>query len=118
MQDVIARGVTLHAMGILSDGKVHASLSHVAALLKLCASLGLKGDALKIHVITDGRDVPGDTSPRYFDWLEAQMHEHGVGKIVSVWGRGWGKDRDNRWLRIESAFRSLVEGTAAVHVRF
>jgi 2,3-bisphosphoglycerate-independent phosphoglycerate mutase len=117
-KDALTRGVTLHAMGILSDGKVHSSLEHVDAFLALCKQQGLKGSQLSIHVITDGRDVPGDTSPKYFDWLESKIAEYGVGQINSAWGRGWGKDRDNRWMRIEAAFRSLVEGTAAVHVRF
>lgn len=116
IKEAQARGSTLHAMGILSDGKVHSSLEHVDAFLQVCKQQGLSGSQLSIHVITDGRDVPGDSSPRFFDWLEAKIAEHGVGQINSVWGRGWGKDRDNRWLRIEAAFRSLVEGTAAVHV--
>eukprot|EP00047_Mylnosiga_fluctuans_P005017 m.237894 g.237894 ORF g.237894 m.237894 type:complete len:604 (+) comp13214_c0_seq1:2-1813(+) len=110
-------GVTLHAMGILSDGKVHSSLEHVEAFLKLAAEQGLPGKQLSIHVITDGRDVPGDTSPKYFDWLQEKIAQYGVGQIDSVWGRGWGKDRDNRWKRIEAAYRSLVEGTAALHVQ-
>ena len=75
-------------------------------------------NAPDVHVRdAHGRDVPGDTSPKYFDWLEGKIKQYGVGQINSAWGRGWGKDRDNRWLRIEAAFRSLVEGTAAVHVR-
>eukprot|EP00048_Salpingoeca_helianthica_P002236 m.55689 g.55689 ORF g.55689 m.55689 type:complete len:600 (+) comp11982_c2_seq1:46-1845(+) len=107
----------LHAMGILSDGKVHASLEHVEALLQLCQQHGLKGAELSIHVITDGRDVPGDSSPKYLQWLEEKIKQYGVGQVNSIWGRGWGKDRDNRWMRIEAAYRSLVEGTAAVHVQ-
>lgn len=117
IKKAVKEGKTLHAMGILSDGKVHASLEHVEALLQLCQLHGLKGPALSVHVITDGRDVPGDSSPKYLQWLDEKMKQYGVGQINSIWGRGWGKDRDNRWMRIEAAYRSLVEGTAAVHVQ-
>ena len=72
----VARGCNqhaprLHITGIVSDGKVHSSLEHLDALLKLLAGAGVPGDRVFIHVITDGRDVAGDSSPRYIDWLEA-----------------------------------------------
>ena len=70
-----------------------------------------------MHVITDGRDVAGDSSPKYLKHIQSTLDEHKVGQINSVWGRGWGKDRDNRWKRIEAAFRSLVEGTGAIHIK-
>jgi bisphosphoglycerate-independent phosphoglycerate mutase (AlkP superfamily)/enoyl-CoA hydratase/carnithine racemase len=112
-----AEGTTLHLMGILSDGRVHSSLAHVEAILRLAAKEGLRGDQVVIHVITDGRDVRSDSAPQYLAWLAERMATYRVGRIGSIWGRGWGKDRDNRWLRIEAAYRSLVEGTAAMHVR-
>jgi bisphosphoglycerate-independent phosphoglycerate mutase (AlkP superfamily) len=109
-------GPTLHVMGILSDGKVHSSLEHLDAILALFARHKVPGDRVHIHAVTDGRDVAGDSSPRYIDWLAAAIARHGVGKLVSLFGRAWGKDRDNRWKRIEAAFRSLCEGTAAIHL--
>eukprot|EP00823_Brevimastigomonas_motovehiculus_P000332 TRINITY_DN10427_c0_g1_i1.p1 TRINITY_DN10427_c0_g1~~TRINITY_DN10427_c0_g1_i1.p1 ORF type:complete len:617 (-),score=114.15 TRINITY_DN10427_c0_g1_i1:81-1931(-) len=115
-EEAVSSGSTVHVMGILSDGMVHSSLKHVQALLEMAAKSGLKQRQLAFHVITDGRDVPGDSSPKYITWLETQLTKYGVGSIVSIWGRGWGKDRDNRWKRIEAAFRSLVEGVGAVHV--
>ena len=60
-------------------------------------------------------------SPIFARFAETHMSmlflQLGVGQINSVWGRGWGKDRDNRWKRIEAAYRSLTEGTAGVHVQ-
>lgn len=110
-------GPALHIMGILSDGKVHASLDHLDAILELVAKVGVPADKVNIHAITDGRDVAGDSSPKYIEWLFKAFERHQVGRLVSLFGRAWGKDRDNRWKRIESAYRSLCEGTAAVHVK-
>jgi len=114
---VKTNGATIHLMGILSDGVVHASLDHVDALLKMLSAKGVPSDNVSVHVITDGRDVAGDSSPKYIEWLEGKLSDYKVGQINSVWGRAWGKDRDNRWKRIETAFRSMTEGTAFIHVK-
>ena len=44
------------------------------------------------------------------------MKEIGVGKVASVMGRYYAMDRDNRWDRVEKAYRALVcgEGEQAV----
>eukprot|EP00899_Mesostigma_viride_P010167 jgi/Mesvir1/19151/Mv01174-RA.1 len=110
-------GATLHVMGILSDGMVHSSLKHLEGILRLAAASGLPKEKLSLHPILDGRDVPGDSSPKFLAWLEEVIAKYSVGQINSVWGRGWGKDRDNRWKRIEAAFLSLVTGNGAVHVQ-
>lgn len=116
-----AHSPRLHITGILSDGKVHSSLEHLEALLKLLAAAGVPGERVFIHAITDGRDVAGDSSPRYIEWLEAgarsrrvlgerrtealararlAMARHkNMGRLVSISGRAWGKDRDNRSAR-------------------
>jgi len=116
--EIAKNGGTIHCTGILSDGVVHSSLDHITALLKALKKNGVSGDQVSLHPITDGRDVPGDSSPKFFDWLEKSTSEIGVGVINSVWGRAWGKDRDNRWKRIEAAVRSLNEGTGFLHVQF
>ena len=74
-------------------------------------------ECLLWRVYADGRDVAGDSSPRFVTWLESKLQQYNVGQLNSIWGRAWGKDRDNRWLRIEAAFLSLVSGTAGLHVR-
>ena len=38
------------------------------------------------------------------------MKEIGVGKIASIMGRYYAMDRDNRWDRIETAYKALTEG--------
>lgn len=38
------------------------------------------------------------------------MNELGVGKVASVMGRYYAMDRDNRWDRVELAYRALTDG--------
>ena len=38
------------------------------------------------------------------------MNELGVGKVASVMGRYYAMDRDNRWDRVELAYRALTKG--------
>ncbi|KAA8497012.1 2,3-bisphosphoglycerate-independent phosphoglycerate mutase [Porphyridium purpureum] len=115
--EVAKNGGTIHCMGVLSDGLVHSSMKHIEAMLKTLKDSGAASSSIALHPIADGRDVPGDSSPKFFDWLENLTKEIGCGEIVSTFGRAWGKDRDNRWKRIEAAFRSLTEGTAFVHIQ-
>ena len=42
--------------------------------------------------------------------LQAKMKELGVGKIASLTGRYFALDRDNRWERVEKAYKAMVEG--------
>jgi 2,3-bisphosphoglycerate-independent phosphoglycerate mutase len=52
---------------------------------------------------------------QYISQIEAKMAELGVGKIATVSGRYWAMDRDNRWPRVEKAFRAM---TAAIGPKF
>ncbi len=38
------------------------------------------------------------------------MAEKGVGRVATVMGRYYAMDRDNRWERVEQAWRAIVEG--------
>ena len=38
------------------------------------------------------------------------MKEIGVGKIATVMGRYYAMDRDNRWDRVELAYKALTKG--------
>jgi 2,3-bisphosphoglycerate-independent phosphoglycerate mutase len=56
-------GGTLHLMGLLGDGGVHAMDRHLFALIDLCASAGVPRIAL--HVLMDGRDTMPTSGLRY-----------------------------------------------------
>jgi 2,3-bisphosphoglycerate-independent phosphoglycerate mutase len=105
------KGSTLHLMGLLSDGGVHSSQAHLHALIRLAASKGLRGGQVVIHAFMDGRDTSPNGGARYLADLEAVLEETGCGVVGSIVGRYWGMDRDNRWPRIEKAFRLLTQGT-------
>jgi 2,3-bisphosphoglycerate-independent phosphoglycerate mutase len=60
----------------------------------------------------DGRDTPPHSGVDFLAQLLKAMREYGVGKIASVSGRYYAMDRDNRWERIERAYRAMVHGYA------
>jgi 2,3-bisphosphoglycerate-independent phosphoglycerate mutase len=99
---------TLHLMGLIQEEGVHAVTRHCIALLELCAQQGL--DRIAIHAITDGRDTPPKSAEEHLAYLEQGIKKVGVGRIVSVIGRYYAMDRDNRWDRTERAYRAIVQG--------
>lgn len=108
MQSVKRTGGRLHLMGLCSDGGVHSQLDHLFALLELAQRQGLK--QVFVHCFMDGRDTSPTSGVDYIGQLEAKMASLGVGKIVSVIGRYFAMDRDNRWERVSQAYRAMVNG--------
>lgn len=100
---------TLHLIGLLSNGNVHASTEHLYALLELCKRNKL-GKQVAVHVILDGRDCTYNSGLEFVQALETKMTDLGVGAIASVSGRFYALDRDNRWERVEKAYRAMAEG--------
>ena len=101
---------SLHLMGLVSNGGVHSHQEHLYALLDLCKQQNFKN--VLIHAFLDGRDTPHDAAPHFIEQLENKIAEIGVGKIVSLCGRYYAMDRDNRWDRIAKAYLAIGEGTA------
>lgn len=98
----------LHLYGLLSDGGVHSHNTHLYGLLELAKRNGLKN--VYVHAFLDGRDTPPASGKGYIEELMEQMRIIGVGKIATVMGRYYAMDRDNRWDRIEKAYRAMVYG--------
>jgi 2,3-bisphosphoglycerate-independent phosphoglycerate mutase len=117
-------GGKLHLMGLTSPGGVHSSLDHAYALLELCRRRGLHD--VYWHAFLDGRDTPPSSAAGYLRDVEGQLLRIGVGRIATVVGRYYAMDRDNRWDRIEKAYRMLTRGegelardpAAAVEARY
>jgi 2,3-bisphosphoglycerate-independent phosphoglycerate mutase len=99
-------GGTLHLVGLIGTGGVHAIDSHLYALLDLAEREGVPRVA--VQVMLDGRD----TMPRSgFGFLEELVSRvRGRAVIGSVGGRYFGMDRDHRWDRTEKWFRAAVIG--------
>ena len=98
----------LHMFGLVSDGGVHSHNTHIYGLLELAKKQGL--EKVYVHCFLDGRDTPPASGKEYVEELEAKMQEIGVGEVASVMGRYYAMDRDNRWDRVEKAYRALVFG--------
>ena len=98
----------LHFMGLLSDGGVHSHNTHLYALLEMAKREGLK--KVYVHCFLDGRDTPPASGADYIKELYEKMQELGVGQIASVMGRYYAMDRDNRWDRVEKAYRAIAFG--------
>ena len=98
----------LHLYGLLSDGGVHSHITHVFALLELAKRNGIKN--VYVHCFMDGRVTAPDSGKDFIAKLYDKMEELGVGEIASVTGRYYAMDRDNRWDRVEKAYRALTLG--------
>ncbi len=98
----------LHIYGLLSNGGVHSHTEHIFALIELCKRE--KFENLYLHAFLDGRDTPPTSGKGFLEETENKMKEIGIGKIASVCGRFYALDRDNRWERVEEAYKALVDG--------
>lgn len=102
----------LHLMGLLSDGGVHSSNEHLYALLELAARMGVP--EVRVHCFMDGRDVPPKSGLGFVEELGAVIErvstEETSISIGSIDGRYYAMDRDNRWDRVERAYRAIVCG--------
>jgi 2,3-bisphosphoglycerate-independent phosphoglycerate mutase len=101
-------GGTLHVVGLVSAGRVHAMDEHCYALLKLAKDQGCTQVA--VHAILDGRDTLYNSGIDFVTSLSQKMSELGVGKIASLSGRYFAMDRDNRWERTAKAYNAMAFG--------
>ena len=100
------KGGWVHLMGLASNAGVHSLLGHLYGCLELCKRHN--HDKVAIHLFTDGRDTGPFTGMEFARQIEAKTEEIGVGRIVSVSGRYYAMDRDNRWDRVQMAYDMLT----------
>lgn len=104
----VGRGSTVHLMGLVSAGGVHADLGHLVAVLRMAWDQGARDVA--VHAFLDGRDTPPRSAQQYLADVQLAMEEIGVGRYVTVSGRYYAMDRDTRWERTKLAYDALVYG--------
>src|SRR6267378_4190299 len=111
-QQAMERGRTrqLHFLGLLSDGGVHSHIQHLFALLEMAKQH--KVEKVFVHCFMDGRDTSPNSGRDYVRQLQQKIRELGVGEISTLVGRYYAMDRDNRWERVELAYRAMVHGEA------
>jgi 2,3-bisphosphoglycerate-independent phosphoglycerate mutase len=108
LTDLKARNGALHLWGLLSDGGVHSHQEHLYALVKVAKEAGIQ--RIFIHAFMDGRDTSPTGGAQYLAELQAKLKEIGAGKIATVIGRYFAMDRDNRWERVEQAYKLIFLG--------
>ncbi len=99
-------GGTLHLMGLIGDGGVHAHQAHALALVALAEREGVP--KIAIHALLDGRDTLPKSGLAFLEALVAKTA--GRATIASIGGRYFGMDRDKRWDRTELWYRAAVDG--------
>ncbi len=105
-----AAGGAVHIMGLLSEGGVHSHEDHIVAMCELALKRGAK---VYLHAFLDGRDTPPRSAQPSLEKLDALFAQYeGKGRIATMIGRYFAMDRDNRWDRVEQAYRLLTEGEA------
>lgn len=104
----IAAHGAVHLMGLVSDGGVHSHQEHLYALARMAGARGAR--RVFVHAFLDGRDVPPSSGLEYVRALDEALADLGVVSVATVTGRYYAMDRDNRWDRVEKAWRAMVLG--------
>ena len=106
---VAAAGSALHVIGLLSPGGIHSHEDQIMAMLDLALARGV--GRLYLHAVLDGRDTPPRSALASLKKAEAKLAvSGGRGRLVSICGRFYAMDRDQRWERVEPAWAMLTEG--------
>ncbi len=111
-------GGNLHVIGLFGPGGVHSHSDHMYAILDMANDHGVNP---VLHIITDGRDTPPESSEEFLVPLEAYQKEKNV-TVASVSGRYYTMDRDKRWQRTVMGYDVIAkheghEGKTAVSAR-
>ncbi|MHB2267064.1 2,3-bisphosphoglycerate-independent phosphoglycerate mutase [Aliihoeflea sp. PC F10.4] len=101
-----ASGGTCHLAGLVSNGGVHAHQNHALAVAHILADAGV---SVALHAFTDGRDTAPSSAAGFLAEVEARLPASA--RIATVSGRYYAMDRDNRWERVEKAYRAMAEAT-------
>jgi 2,3-bisphosphoglycerate-independent phosphoglycerate mutase len=104
---VAARGATLHVMGLIGTGGVHAFDRHLEAALELAQRHAVPSVA--IHAFLDGRDTLPTSAAGFMRQLVAAAARTGAA-VASGVGRYYAMDRDKRWDRTQLAYDAMVRG--------
>jgi 2,3-bisphosphoglycerate-independent phosphoglycerate mutase len=92
-------GGSLHLMGLISTGGVHADMKHLAAIAELARRE--KVENVVVHAFLDGRDMAPRSALELIPSVPA--------RIATVHGRYYAMDRDKRWDRVERSYRGIVD---------
>jgi len=98
---------SLHLIGLLTGGLVHAALPHITALLRLAKEK--KCEKVFIHLFSDGRDSAPKSFPELLTKLNKEIAKYEIGQIATIAGRYYAMDRGQNWNYTEKTYRNLTE---------
>ena len=107
---------TLHIIALLSDGGVHSRTDQIFGMMRGAVADGCK--RLRVHPLTDGRDVADGTCHGYMEKLVAELDLYAAqgcdAKVASGGGRmAVTMDRyEADWAMVERGWRAHVLGDA------
>src|SRR5438552_1471755 len=101
-------GRTLHLLGLIGNGGVHALDHHLVAAVML----GPRHERPQpIHAWLDGRDTAPQSALAFMQELVDLLGQHGGRAMIStIVGRYYAMDRDKRWERTRVAYDAMVHG--------
>src|SRR5881296_1615511 len=122
VEDTRRQGGTLHVVGLIGTGGVHALDKHLLAAVQLGRNAGVP---VAIHAWLDGRDTPPNSGLGFMEELLEELgvrsRETGEARlnpdsglltpvVSTVIGRYYAMDRDKRWERTKLAYDAMVKG--------
>jgi 2,3-bisphosphoglycerate-independent phosphoglycerate mutase len=105
------KGETLHLIGLVSDGNVHSHVNHLRALIERASEEGVA--RLRVHGLTDGRDVASRSALTWFEPIEALLHAQSGDY---AFGSGGGRMRITMdrykadWPMVERGWKAHIHG--------
>jgi 2,3-bisphosphoglycerate-independent phosphoglycerate mutase len=112
-------GKTLHFMGLLSDGNVHSHVDHLHAMITRAVADGVK--RIRVHVLTDGRDVAARSALTWVPALEAalaDLRQRGIDAWVAGGGGRMHMTMDRYeadWPMVQRGWDCHVHGHGSPH---
>jgi len=123
VEDTRRHGGTLHVIGLIGTGGVHALDKHLLAAVAMGRNAGVP---VAIHAWLDGRDTPPKSGLGFMEELLPGLGARGSGlgsrapnpeprtpTVSTVVGRYYAMDRDKRWDRTKLAYDAMVNGIGA-----
>jgi len=103
-------GGTLHVMGLIGTGGVHALDKHLLAAVAMGRNAGVP---VAIHAWLDGRDTPPKSALEFMKELLETVRPSDRQTVSTVIGRYYAMDRDKRWDRTKLAYDAMLNGIGA-----
>ncbi|QKX02758.1 2,3-bisphosphoglycerate-independent phosphoglycerate mutase [Wolbachia endosymbiont of Litomosoides sigmodontis] len=111
ISDLKDKNGVCHIMGLVSDGGVHSHQKHMSILANKISQHKIK---VVIHAFLDGRDTLPNSGKKCIQEFEENIKGNNI-EIVTVSGRYYAMDRDNRWERTIEAYEAIAFAKATYH---